>query len=368
MDAVEVLIQNYANLESRVISLHDSLKLIDSKRNDEIIEKSNIKEKLNTLLQLLPVGVVVINDKGVVIQYNPKAKSILGCDIENKSWQQVIDDVYCPQLDDGLEITLKNNRKISIATSSLGEDLGQLILLNDMTYTRALQADLSREQRLACLGKMMAAVAHQIKTPLASALLYASHLDRKNLDKKLQKKFSRNILESLKFLNQLVDSMLLFARGELPSFDKITVDDILKEINRTIKDYIMQNQISLNVKVEEGINNCVFMSNKKALATAVMNLIVNGVEASGTNASIDLNISSEKDYISISVKDKGHGIEDEVMPHVLDEFFTTKATGTGLGLAVVKIITDACNGKLELQSSRMQGPLVTIKLPEVKSE
>lgn len=365
MDAVEVLMQNYANLESRVISLHDKLKYIDSVRNDEVIEQSIVKEKLNTLLQLLPVGIVVINDRGVVTQFNPKAELILGCKISNRNWQNIIDEVYSPKVDDGLEVTLKNNKKISIATSALGHDLGQLILLNDMTYTRALQAELSREHRLACLGKMMASVAHQIKTPLASALLYASHLDRKNLDKKLQKKFSHNILESLKFLNQLVDSMLLFARGELPSFDKISVSEIEKEISKTIKDYIEQNKIVLNINIAENSQDSYFMSNKKALATAVMNLIVNGVEASGSKATIDLDFELIDGYINISVKDNGHGIEEEVMPYVLDEFFTTKATGTGLGLAVVKIITDACNGKLELESSRMQGTCVTIKLPEV---
>ena len=76
---------------------------------------------------------------------------------------------------------MKSGRRVSISTRSLDQEIGQIILITDQTETRRLQGELSREQRLSALGKTVSALAHQIRTPLSAATLYASHLFEKDL-------------------------------------------------------------------------------------------------------------------------------------------------------------------------------------------
>ena len=114
--------------------------------------------------------------RGRVQECNPTAIDLLGEPLEGESWLNVIQRVFAPRFDDGHEVSLKDGRRVSIATRSLAGEPGQLIVLTDMTETRALQERLSRHQRLSALGKVSASLAHQIRTPLSAAMLYGEHL------------------------------------------------------------------------------------------------------------------------------------------------------------------------------------------------
>ena len=107
---------------------------------------------------------------------NPAACELLGEPLVGELWRQVIARSFAPRKDDGHEISLRDGRRLSIATRSLDAEPGQLVLLNDLTETRRLQDQLARHERLSSLGRMVASLAHQIRTPLSAAMLYAGHL------------------------------------------------------------------------------------------------------------------------------------------------------------------------------------------------
>ena len=96
-----------------------------------------------------------------------------------KKWNQIVEAFFSPKDDDGHEVSMKSGRRVSISTRSLDQEVGQIILITDQTETRRLQDELSRGQRLSALGKTVSALAHQIRTPLSAATLYASHLLKK---------------------------------------------------------------------------------------------------------------------------------------------------------------------------------------------
>jgi two-component system sensor histidine kinase FlrB len=131
-------------------------------------------------------------------------------------WRHVIARCFAPREDDGHEVSLKDGRRLSIATRSLDAEPGQLVLLNDLTETRHLQDQLARHERLSSLGRMVASLAHQIRTPLSAALLYASHLTEQALPVETQQRFAGRLKERLHELEHQVRDMLVFARGELP--------------------------------------------------------------------------------------------------------------------------------------------------------
>jgi two-component system sensor histidine kinase FlrB len=169
----EQLTSSYNELQEKIVRLTDELEEAKRQRTVELEQKQLIAEKLENLLNLLPVGVVVIDGAGVVSSANPTAKTLLGDDIDECRWVDVIEQSFSPKQNDGYEVSLKDGRLVSIATRSLDKEPGQMIVINDMTETRRLQEQLSRTERLTEMGQMVASLAHQIRTPLSAAMLYA---------------------------------------------------------------------------------------------------------------------------------------------------------------------------------------------------
>ena len=137
--------------------------------------------RLNHLLQVMPAGVIVLDGKGYVRQANEQASLLLGEPLEGELWRTIIARSFKPRADDGHEVSLFDGRRVKLSITPLVNEPGQLIVLTDLTETRQLQARLSHLQRLSSLGKMVASLAHQIRTPLSAAMLYAANLTRKNL-------------------------------------------------------------------------------------------------------------------------------------------------------------------------------------------
>ena len=130
------------------------------------------------ILQALPAAVILLDQRGIVYQANPAALAMLAEPLLGQAWFNVISRCFRPRSDDGLEVSLKDGRRVKLQISTVLSHSdytqpGQLIMLTDLTETRQLQSRLSHLQRLSTLGKMMATLAHQIRTPLSAALLYA---------------------------------------------------------------------------------------------------------------------------------------------------------------------------------------------------
>lgn len=150
------LSESYNVLEARVTELKGQLALVSAQRMQELAEKERLAQRLQSLLDLLPGGVIVLDGQGVVREANPVACSLLGRPLVGMLWREVIARNFAPRKDDGHEISLKDGRRVSIATRSLDGEPGQLVLLADLTETRRLQDELARHERLSSLGRMVA--------------------------------------------------------------------------------------------------------------------------------------------------------------------------------------------------------------------
>ena len=136
-------------------------------------------ERYKQVLDVMPAGVILLDTQGVVHEANPEAQRLLEMPLVGQKWFEVIQQAFSPREDDGHEISLRNGRKVRLAISA--STTGQLILITDLTETRLLQSRISDLQRLSSLGRMVASLAHQVRTPLSSAMLYASNLGAPNL-------------------------------------------------------------------------------------------------------------------------------------------------------------------------------------------
>ncbi len=364
------LAETYHEMEQQVGSLNQELHEIAEQRLQELREKERISNRLESLLNLLPAGVVVLDSRGVVTECNPAAIDFLGEPLLGEIWREVIQRSFSPQMDDGHEISLKDGRRINMLTRSMQGEPGQLILLTDLTETRELQRRLDRHRRLSEMGRMMSSLAHQIRTPLSAAMLYAGHLCESELSPEQSRRFSEKVLSRLQHLDQQVKDMLIFVKGDVKLTDRISAAELLAELEKAMEVALDNSGSSCNI-----INACPatqLLCNRESMVGALMNLVNNAVQSQpgGVALTIEARLCSEpgageQQLFQISITDNGPGIEPQVLANLQEPFFTTKAQGTGLGLTVVRAVVQAHHGRFDLNSASGQGTKALIFLPVI---
>ncbi|WP_397449085.1 sensor histidine kinase [Pseudomonas sp. NA-150] len=355
------LSDSYSLLEARVTELKGELAVVSAQRMQELAEKELLANRLQNLLSLLPGGVIVIDGHGVVGEANPAAVDLLGEPLVGMLWRHVITRSFAPREDDGHEVSLKDGRRLSIATRSLDAEPGQLVLLTDLTETRHLQDQLARHERLSSLGRMVASLAHQIRTPLSAALIYASHLTEQELPLATQQRFAGRLKERLHELEHQVRDMLVFARGELPLTDRLAPELLFEALKSAALTHVQDMPVRWLCNGVDGELLC----NRDTLVGALLNLIENSVQASAGKARLKIHVYSRDNNLRVCISDSGSGIDAATLARIGEPFFTTKATGTGLGLAVVSAVTRAHQGQLQFRSRPGRGTCAIVTLPLV---
>jgi len=318
--------------------------------------------RLEHLLQVMPAGVIVIDGKGIVRQANEQAKALLGEPLEEEVWRSIITRSFKPRADDGHEVSLVDGRRVKLSITPLEKEPGQLIVITDLTETRQLQARVSHMQRLSSLGKMVASLAHQIRTPLSAAMLYASNLTRKGLGQEAQIQFANKLSDRLKELESQVNDMLLFAKsGEEQVVSQISLSELLLSIEGSAQTMTAQAQQSLAFS---GFDQDVSITgNLTALQGAMLNLIHNASQVTPKGEVVHVEASVTNKRLQLSIIDKGHGVPEALKSKIFEPFFTTKTHGTGLGLAVVKSVVNAHNGTLFVSDTPQGGACFSMNLP-----
>ena len=359
------LTQAYSTLEQQVKDLSAQLAHAEQRHETAVAARERVAGRLEGLMNTLPVGVVLLDVRGYVQECNPAALDLLGEPLLGERWLSIISRAFSPRLDDGHEVSLRDGRRVSISTRSLQGEPGQLIVLTDMTETRQLQERLSHHQRLSALGKMVASLAHQIRTPLSAAMIYGDHLLNPDLSKSQQQRFASKVMSRLNHLEQQVRDMLIFAKTDLPLADRVTSETLLQSIRQAMEAPLAESLSSANIATNAP--GVWLQCNRDALVGAVLNLVNNAIQAVGAHAEIELSIKGcdDNSHLAISIKDAGPGIEDAVQAKMMEPFFTTKSHGTGLGLAVVQAVVRAHQGDLRIESQVGNGAEVTLILPTV---
>jgi two-component system sensor histidine kinase FlrB len=249
-------------------------------------------------------------------------------------------------------------------TRSLDGEPGQLLLLTDLTETRALQQRLSRHQRLSEMGRMMSSLAHQIRTPLSAAMLYAGHLCEGDLSPEQSQRFSYKLLDRLQHLEQQVKDMLIFVRGDVKLTDTITTVELFDALQRALEAPLLN--AGATVEFRNEAVQATLRCNKDSVVGALMNLINNSLQAAGKGARLAIAcrvLPLREPCLSVVVQDNGPGFDAQVAQKISELFFTTKEQGTGLGLAVVRAVADAHHGEFSISAEPGAGARAELRLP-----
>ena len=325
-------------------------------------EQTQWLRRIDQLLEVLPAGVIIIDGQGVVQQYNHAAATMLGQPLQKQQWTRIIERAFAPKSGNSTDVALNTGRLVHISTKPLYDEPGQLVLLNDVTETRQLQMKVSHLQRLSAMGEMTARLAHQIRTPLSSAVLYLSPLLKADTTAELRQQFAHKLQRSLTHMTGLIQDMLAFSRGDMKEAKPVAVADLCDTLVQQFRPQPCE--FIVNNHADKGM----LYGHHDALSSAIQNLLDNAkLACEGRQGKIRLTVQTiikqDKPWVEIQVADNGMGIACEHQSQLFTPFFTTRSSGTGLGLAVVHSIITAHRGVILFDSQLDKGSTFILQLP-----
>ena len=353
---------SYRELEQRVEQLTSELQAARSEKLRYLADKERLADQLEKLLAAMPAAVLWIDQQLVIQSANTCAEELFSTQLKTMRWDQLIEQQDCQF--DGHELHLKDGRVFSYNARTLQDNEGQVITLTDVTQIRDLQQTTFRQQRLAELGEMTAAIAHQVRTPLSSALLYASQISHHGLDHSVQQKAAQRIRHNLKHLEKLVNDMLLFARGGAFKCDLVAVDDLFTHLAQYFRNRHETASRSV-IHIQPPLAEAFVSGSIDALLSVLISLVENAVHACDEQSQclVQVEFYADESQQVIAVIDNGPGMSPAQCEQVFKPFFTTRKEGTGLGLAISQAIVKAHHGEISVKSEPGAGTAFYIQLP-----
>ena len=237
------------------------------------------------------------------------------------------------------------------------------------------QSQLILAEKMASMGELSAMVAHEINNPLSGILSYAKvsskYLNRENIDSGVLESVKQNltfISDETKRCGNIVKSLLVFARKTSGDFKEEHLNVIIDNSIKVIDHSVEMQELILVKELDQG--NDLVECDAGGIQQVLVALIVNSIEATprGGKITIKTDCGTEKDRIRIMVTDEGKGITDDVLLHIFEPLFSTKAKNTGLGLSLVTGIVEQHSGIIDVKTNINEGTTFTVILPRVSSK
>ncbi|MEW8536971.1 MAG: ATP-binding protein [Candidatus Thiodiazotropha endolucinida] len=355
----EELTGSYEQLQQQVLELNQELAAARSERMVQLAEKERLADRLERLLETLPAAVIVLDGEERVREFNPAALKLLGTLNEYDAWPEVVRAIVLTGDISGSELKLRNGRLLTLSSSQLEQTPGRILVLLDVTETRRLQERLNRHERLTAMGEMSAQLAHQMRTPLSTALLYVSHLASDDLVPQKRHQFTAKLRDRLQHMERQIHDILLFARGGDAGESRLSLGKLLTAFAASVEQDLADANVQLLID-DQSQERAIMIGRPDALQGLLNNLLENAVQQGASEVRLILRVGSE---IELDVADNGHGIPDDLHHRIFDPFFTTRNAGTGLGLAVVQNLVLNHGGEITSGRSDTGGALFHLRFP-----
>ncbi len=358
----------FGSVSEQLSGAFDSLRTQVAQLRTELGEahagKEHLAARLSALINGLPGGVLVLDSAGDIQECNPVARELLGEPLLTQPFAAALARAAAGAgVSAGEHTELRSGRFINISRRELPSG-GEVALLTDVTEAHLMQVFLTRQQRLLTLGELAAGLAHQIRTPLAAALLYASQMalpGRSPLD---LARCAERTVGSLKQLDKLVNDMLAFTHGGAAR-EAVSVSALLEQVAQWLRPALRQG-VRLTIRTQAP--DLMVRANAPSLVSAVLNLATNALQAATADLDLELLARRAADgRAQIVVSDNGPGVPAHIRARIFEPFFTTRARGNGIGLAIVKSVVEAHRGSVSLAENAdgvPTGATFIIDLPE----
>ncbi len=353
-------------------------------------------ELLNrNIVQSINTGLITLNNQFEISYINPAVEQISGFgsrDLEGIHIGDIFpkivpylsisdrggdnDDMPQPQKGIDVDFDRRDGTRLHLGFSQSilkdpgGDEIGLILIFQDLTEFRQMQEQVRRMDRLAVAGELAAGIAHEIKNPLAS-LSGSIQMLRDEVDfGPMQQRLMDITMREAERLNALVNEFLLFSRPEKAVDRSVEVNEVIEDTLEMLKN---SPELSRPIRIEKTLSKNLWVHiDSQRLQQVIWNLVLNAVQEMKNSGRLSLATAirtkrgsgdAQEKLAEISISDTGSGILPENQGKVFDPFFTTKDQGTGLGLTIVHRIVENYGGKIFLDSDGRSGTTFTLHFP-----
>jgi PAS domain S-box-containing protein len=344
---------------------------------------SSLRENMNSVMAGLEDGLLLFTRDARAVMVSPAAEKFLGAPASHFLGKKVT-DIFPPghplfealHLEEGGELvdiateaeleTTDGPKRISIGVQEIqgaGERMGALVTLRDLDSIESINTQLQVSERLAAVGRITAGVAHEVKNPLNSMRLWLENLKESlppETDGAAQQ--AVNVLDAeIDRLDAVVKRFLDFSRPMDVRLEPTQLSELLHEVLEVAQPELDRAKVEVARLIPIGVPD-VFVD-RALLKQAVLNLVLNAVDAMPQGGQLQLTLSRRGDMAEITVGDTGKGIPLENRQKIFQLFFTTRPGGSGIGLASTFRIVQLHNGSIDFTSEVGRGTTFRIELP-----
>ena len=331
----------------------------------------------------LQEGIIVADKSGLIHYINNGASRLFGINpetitgeyiaenIQGLDWDNLISDRGSTVSKD-LEVFYPENRYLNfyikpIKTTPKDDEIAYVMLIRDITESRKGEEEKIESERLNALTMLAAGVAHEIGNPLNSMNIHLQLLERK-LKKAVPDLYEaelRDLIDTstdeVKRLDHIIDQFLKAIRPSQPQLEPTDVNALVKESLRFLEPEIKDRGISLTLELRSALPP--LQLDPDQIKQAFYNVVKNASQATDQGGSITVRSDLTDEHVSVIFTDTGEGISASEMSDVFQPYFTTKKSGTGLGLLIIRRIIREHGGDIKISSEEGKGTSVTISLP-----
>ncbi len=404
---INTLQRNYIELKEEFSAQNDTLAETNRQMQELTARNLAATEFLNSILKSLSAGVISVDQSGLITHFNPAASLMLGIPLgapQGKHYRDVIppgdlldanalraaetgkavDSVEkAVHLADGSRIV------VSVSTAILRDENnkanGAVEVFHDLTRIRKMEQEIARLNTLAALGEMAATVAHQVRNPLSGILGYGSLLKRDMEPDDPRQKLISKITDGVETLNNTVTTLLNYTRHDELNRERVNFDEFLGSAVTQFRRDNADHARNTEIKIEPGLppreEALELLLDPVLFRQVLYNLFTNSCEACDGPVEISmayrimprqkaaelygetLLLDSDETVFEMTVSDNGPGMTADAASQAFAPFFTTKAGGNGLGLAVGSKILRAHGGEIRLVKDVREGTQFLILLP-----
>ena len=225
---------------------------------------------------------------------------------------------------------------------------------------------LVNQERVNALGRAAAQVAHEVKNPLAGLLLYSLHLKSKATNFSDSETYLINkIVDTINYLNSRVEQILGFARPVNLTLRPANLNQMVNDVLELLQPQLTANKVDVRLSVEQNTEG---MFDDASIRGALMNLILNAIEAMPEGGTLSIAVDRVSDAVRLHIVDTGRGIGAEETKKIFEPFYTTKTHGLGLGMPYARKMIEQHGGTLSITSSPGEGTTVSIALPAAQKD
>lgn len=347
---------------ARAVARHLALAVSNAmlfRRKDEAVREARVLHlRLRTVLDCLGVGMVVLDDQGRVVQRNAQFGIVTGSNlVEGASWSdrlggtsaelaETLSETISAALEGRGERRHCSDPKTDRSWVVVGAPMpsGAAIAVEEVTDWDRLQRENARTRRLAEIGQMTAAIAHEIRNPL-TGIRTAAQLVRSAPEQ--CDELGKIIEEEAVKLNRLCDEFLEFARPLRLELGSVNLREVAHAIADSCRGQFEDAGVSLSVHATDAVVE----ADRRRVEQVCRNLVLNALQACRPGGEVQIRVENGH----LAVVDDGAGIDENAMDKLFTPFFTTKSQGTGLGLSTVRKIVDAHGGRIAVRSSPGRG-------------